>query len=125
MEQKLGARAVANFDNKLPGANAYLNDMAEAIKAKKEDHYRERMRLEETIDDRAKVIRELKKWDMAPQNRVNAYLERIRGSSAGPETASTSEGGIVTVTSEAQYKALKVGTQYRDSTGQLATKRRE
>lgn len=129
MEQKLGARAVANFDNKLPGANAYLNDMAEAIKAKKEDHYRERIRLEETMDDRAKVARELKKWDMNPQNRVSAYLDRIRQGEPAPSASANApkfdDSGRRIITSTAEYDALKVGTPYVDSKGNLGIKRQK
>ena len=136
-EQQLVQRAVANAQSKLPGANAYLNDVNEAILAKKEDRFREERRLRKEKVSKEELVSRLQDWELAPENSINRYFQTIRASSAAPAaaaplpsaaapTTTTSvapAAGPVTVTSQAQYDALPVGTQYRDSQGKLATKR--
>ena len=93
-EQKLVQDAVDNANTKGKGSNAYLNDINEAVLAKKEEHYRkERDLAKQKGISKNQIESELRDWELDPNNSVYSYFKRIRGAqSSSPSTTSTSTG---------------------------------
>lgn len=119
-EQKMLASAKANAENKLAGANEYLNDLVIAAKMKEADAIAEEKRIRDQFPNKIKKAQYLVDWVNDPKNSLSSYMQKA-GSMGVP--AAPSAGGIPTVSSQAEYDALPSGSAYIDSTGKRAVKR--
>jgi len=102
-EQRLVESAVSNAKAKLPGANAYLNDVVEAIKLKKADHARAEQDFRQQYKDKVDRAEALQDWELNPANSINKYFERLRAESAAPaaQTAAPAASGAASATTKA------------------------
>lgn len=93
-EQKLVESAVQNAGAKLPGANAYLNDVVEAIKQKKADHALAEKEFRKQYKDKVERAQALRDWELDPANSVNRRFQQLR---AGFDASAKSKEKTLTV----------------------------
>ena len=104
-EQRLVESAVANARAKLPGANAYLNDVVEAIKQKKAAHAMAEKDFRKQYKDEGDRAEALRDWELDPANGVNRFFQKLRAESATPvsQAAAPAAGGAGPSVGQSQY----------------------